>query len=171
MTLGGTFQLLSRNLLISIKECAEINGFVFIFRGISYTPPPSLGNTRANEVPLSALAPALSAAAGSAAVGVAGAPSSHVIEAHLAVQATIRSYQVRGHLAAQIDPLNISNLSVDAAKKLIIRSVQVQEQDLDTVFQLPATTWIGGTVRYFYRYFLFWPSEYFLSRFMIFMSE
>merc|ERR1719232_1288154 len=115
------------------------------FRGISYTPPPSLGNTRANEVSLSALAPALSAAAGSAAVGVAGAPSSHVIEAHLAVQATIRSYQVRGHLAAKIDPLNLSNMSIDAAKKLIIRSVQVQEQDLDTVFQLPSTTWIGGS--------------------------
>ena len=116
------------------------------FRGISYTPPPSLGNTRANEIPLSAIAPALSAAAGSAAVGVAGAPSSHVIEAHLAVQATIRSFQVRGHMAAKIDPLNIGNMSMDEAKKLIIRSVHVQEQDLDTVFQLPATTWIGGKV-------------------------
>merc|ERR1712223_1443158 len=62
------------------------------FRGMTYTPPPSLGNTRANEVPLSAIVPALSgvsAAAGSAAVG---APSSKVIDAHLAVQATIRSY-------------------------------------------------------------------------------
>ena len=46
------------------------------FRGVSYTPPPSLGNTKANEVPLSAIAPALSAAAGSPAVG---APSAHVI--------------------------------------------------------------------------------------------
>ena len=85
------------------------------FRGINYTPPPALGmylqfwksrhslfliifigNTRANEVPLSALAPAL---AGGAAVGGAGtAPSAKVIDAHLAVQTTIRSYQVRGHL-------------------------------------------------------------------------
>ena len=46
------------------------------FRGVAYTPPPSLGNTKANEVPLSAIAPALSAAAGSPAVG---APSAHVI--------------------------------------------------------------------------------------------
>ena len=46
------------------------------FRGISYTPPPSLGNTKANEVPLSAIAPALSAAAGSPAIG---APSTKVI--------------------------------------------------------------------------------------------
>ena len=102
------------------------------FRGINYTPPPSLGNTRANEVPLSAMLPALSgmAAAGSAAVGSSLSPSSHVIEAHLAVQATIRSYQVRGHLAAQIDPLGINNMSMDKAKKMIIRSTHVHESDL-----------------------------------------
>jgi len=114
------------------------------FRGINYTPPPSLGNTRANEIPLSAIVPALSgigAAAGSAAV----APSSQVIDAHLAVQATIRSYQVRGHLAAQTDPLHISNMSMDAAKKLIIRSVEVHQSDMDHVYQLPSTTFIGGT--------------------------
>ena len=76
---------------------------------------------------------------------------SPISDAHLAVQATIRSYQVRGHLAAKIDPLNLSNMSIDAAKKLIIRSVQVQESDLDTVFQLPATTWIGGNVRFIFQ--------------------
>merc|ERR1711988_1240348 len=114
------------------------------FRGINYTPPPSLGNTRANEVPLSAIVPAMAGAAvGSAAVGGA-APSAKVIDAHLAVQTTIRSYQVRGHLAASIDPLNLSNMPIDAAKKLIIRSVQVQEQDMDTAYQLPSTTFIGG---------------------------
>ena len=118
-------------------------------RGINYTPPPSLGNTRANEVPLSAIMPALSASAGVASVGVAsGGVASKVIDAHLAVQATIRSYQVRGHLAAQIDPLHINNMSKEAAAKLIIRSVSVQESDMDTVFQLPATTWIGGKVRF-----------------------
>ena len=105
---------------------------------------------RPNEVPLSAIAPALSAAAGTAAIGHAagavGAPSVKVIDSHLAVQATIRSYQVRGHLAAQTDPLNISNMSIEAAKKLIIRSVQLLDSDLDMVFQLPATTWIGGKV-------------------------
>merc|ERR550532_1504408 len=115
------------------------------FRGINYTPPPSLGNTRANEVPLSAIVPAMAGAAvGSAAVGVA-ASSAKVIDAHLAVQTTIRSYQVRGHLAASIDPLNINNMNKDEARKLIIRSAVVAEQDLDTVFQLPSTTWIGGT--------------------------
>merc|ERR550532_2054162 len=114
------------------------------FRGINYTPPPSLGNTRANEVPLSAIVPAMAGAAvGSAAVGVA-ASSAKVIDAHLAVQTTIRSYQVRGHLAASIDPLNINNMNKDEARKLIIRSAVVADADLDTVFQLPSTTWIGG---------------------------
>jgi mannose/fructose/N-acetylgalactosamine-specific phosphotransferase system component IIB len=50
-------------------------------------------------------------------------------------------------LAAQIDPLNINNMSQEAARKLIVRSVAVDESDMDTVFQLPATTWIGGSVR------------------------
>ena len=34
----------------------------------------------------------------------------------------------------------------EEAKKLIIRSVTVQDAEMDTVFQLPATTWIGGKV-------------------------
>ena len=58
----------------------------------------------------------------------------------------IRSYQVRGHLAAQTDPLHISNMTLDAAKKLIIRSTEVAEADMDTVYQLPSTTFIGGEV-------------------------
>merc|ERR1719411_305359 len=53
------------------------------FRGINYTPPPSLGNTRANEIPLSALVPqlagAVGASAGSAAVGLAS-PSAKAID-------------------------------------------------------------------------------------------
>merc|ERR1719348_1440937 len=82
--------------------------------------------------------------AGGAGVGVGGQASSQVIDAHLAVQGTIRSYQVRGHLAANIDPLGLNNMSMEAAKKMIIRSVTVDEKDLDTVFQLPKTTFIGG---------------------------
>merc|ERR1719412_85466 len=115
------------------------------FRGANYAAPPSLGNTNPNEIPLSAIAPALSAVSGGSMAAVGGAaPSSKTIEAHLAVQATIRSYQVRGHLAAQTDPLQISNMSMDAAKKLIIRSVEVHQSDMETVYQLPSTTWIGG---------------------------
>ena len=58
-----------------------------------------LGITKANEVPLAALAPALTASAGglAAAPGQVGQVSSSVIDAHLAVQTLIRSYQVRLH--------------------------------------------------------------------------
>jgi len=114
------------------------------FRGGSYTSPPSLGaSSRPNEVPLSSLLPGLASAGPGLAVG-GGQASSAVIDAHLAVQATIRSYQVRGHLAAQIDPLGLNNMDREQAKKMIIRSVTVDEKDLDTVFQLPKTTFIGG---------------------------
>jgi hypothetical protein len=35
-------------------------------------------------------------------------------------------------------------MTLDAAKKLIIRSTEVAEADMDTVYQLPSTTFIGG---------------------------
>lgn len=110
------------------------------FKGAAYTAPPSLGNTDPNQVPLSAFAGSM----GNVSLAETSKPSSKVIDAHLAVQATIRSYQVRGHLAAQIDPLNLNNMPKEEAKRLIIRSVQVHESDLDTQYQLPSTTWIGG---------------------------
>lgn len=40
----------------------------------------------------------------------------------------VRSYQVRGHLAAQIDPLGLNNMNPEEAKKMIIRSVTVEEK-------------------------------------------
>jgi len=113
------------------------------FKGGAYQAPPSLGaSSKPNEVPLASMLPGL---VGSGAMAGAAAPSSQVIDAHLAVQGTIRSYQVRGHLAAQIDPLGLNNMDKEQAKKMIIRSVTVDEKDLDTVFQLPKTTFIGGT--------------------------
>ena len=51
---------------------------------------------------------------------------------------------MRGHLAAQIDPLGLNNMDKKKAKEMIIRSVKVDEKDYDTEFQLPSTTWIGG---------------------------
>merc|ERR1719192_1080505 len=118
------------------------------FRGSAYQAPPSLGITKANEVPLAALAPALTASAGGlvAAPGQVGQVSSSVIDAHLAVQTLIRSYQVRGHMAAKIDPLGINNMSKEESDKLIFRSMDMEgmENNMDTVFQLPKTTYIGG---------------------------
>ena len=37
-------------------------------------------------------------------------------------------YQVRGHLAAQIDPLGLNNMDREQAKKMIVRSVTVEEK-------------------------------------------
>jgi len=124
------------------------------FRGGAYTAPPSLGSTtNPHETSLGALGGALPGLGG-------GAPSSTIIDAHLAVQGTIseerieamlatvgviRSYQVRGHLAAEIDPLGLNNMEREKAKKMIIRSVTVDQKDMDTVFQLPKTTFIGGS--------------------------
>jgi len=116
------------------------------FRSGAYQAPPSLGSSdRRNEVPLTSMLPSLLGQnMSSAPLVAAGEVSSDVIDAHLAVQGAIRSYQVRGHLAAQIDPLGINNMDTEEAKKMIIRSVTVDEKDLDTVFQLPKTTFIGG---------------------------
>ena len=121
------------------------------FKGSAYQAPPSLGLTKPNEVPLASIVPAL-AGMGSGAVsspGAIGTISPSIIEAHLAVQTIIRSYQVRGHLAAQIDPLGINNMTQEEARSLILRSMdmEMQEAHMDTVFQLPRTTWIGGKVK------------------------
>ena len=67
---------------------------------------------------------------------------------------------MRGHLAAQIDPIGLNNMDKKKAREMIIRwvmmmmmmimmihdvrSVKVDEKDYDTEFQLPSTTWIGG---------------------------
>jgi len=113
------------------------------FRGSAYQAAPGLGDsTRPNEVSLASMMPSLVGAG--AAVAGSAPPSAQVIDAHLAVQGTIRSYQVRGHLAAQIDPLGLNNMDRDEAREMIIRSVTIDEKDLDTVFQLPKTTYIGG---------------------------
>ena len=66
------------------------------FRGAGFQAPPGIGITKSNELPLSALAPALmgSSMVGAAGPGTSMGASTKVIEAHLAVQTCIRSYQV-----------------------------------------------------------------------------
>merc|ERR1719228_3187566 len=101
------------------------------FRGGTYQAPPSLGDSsKPNEVSLASMMPGLVAGGGGQALAGGGQASSAVIDAHLAVQGTIRSYQVRGHLAAQIDPLGLNNMDREQARKMIIRSVTVDEKDL-----------------------------------------
>lgn len=104
--------------------------------GQAYQRPPSLASV--NQ-------------AASAVTSPAAAPVSHisdtkVIDDHLAVQTVIRSYQVRGHHVAKLDPLGISSadLNPDIPPELMVATYHLEEQDLDRKFQLPPTTYIGG---------------------------
>ncbi|XP_050306620.1 2-oxoglutarate dehydrogenase complex component E1 isoform X4 [Anthonomus grandis grandis] len=130
--------------------------------GAGYSAPPSLAPPRKNEVPLGAVIPSLGA---SGALGASGI-SEKIIDDHLAVQAIIRSYQIRGHHIAKLDPLGINEADLDdqTPQELIYKNYnfdrpsrtyseelrrQVQEfmrheNDMDRVFKLPSTTFIGG---------------------------
>ncbi|ESO00011.1 hypothetical protein HELRODRAFT_192693 [Helobdella robusta] len=69
-----------------------------------------------------------------------------LIDDHLAVQAIIRSFQVRGHNVAELDPLGISEADLDPSDvpELRVTNYRLGEPDMDRVFQLPPTTYIGG---------------------------
>ncbi|CAB3372874.1 Hypothetical predicted protein [Cloeon dipterum] len=130
--------------------------------GQAYQSPPSLALPGRNEAPLSSLAPFLG---GSSALG--GQVDEKIIDDHLAVQAIIRSYQIRGHHIAKLDPLGISSADLDdrippellynhySFDKLPastsysdlerkVAALMSQERDMDRVFKLPSTTYIGG---------------------------
>ncbi|XP_058799660.1 2-oxoglutarate dehydrogenase complex component E1 isoform X4 [Phymastichus coffea] len=113
--------------------------------GLAYQQPPSLAPSY-NQVPLNSLLPL----GGGAAIG---APvNEKIIDDHLAVQAIIRSYQARGHLVADLDPLGIMRTDLIhthyAARKgspeQVLRQYMLEESDMDRVFKLPSTTFIGG---------------------------
>ncbi|KYB27599.1 putative 2-oxoglutarate dehydrogenase E1 component DHKTD1 homolog, mitochondrial-like Protein [Tribolium castaneum] len=160
--------------------------------GAGYQSPPSLAPLGRNEVPATSFLPAL------AGVGGTGAVSEKVIDDHLAVQAIIRSYQARGHLVAQLDPLGImygdrtttisdrkgsppdeitrqhklgttrqntmsrfnirghhiaklDPLGINSAdlddrtpQELLYSHYSFEDDDMDRVFKLPSTTFIGG---------------------------
>ncbi|KAM6956511.1 LOW QUALITY PROTEIN: 2-oxoglutarate dehydrogenase-like, mitochondrial [Aplochiton taeniatus] len=74
-----------------------------------------------------------------------------VVEDHLAVHTLIRAYQIRGHHAAQLDPLGILEADLDSfVPSDLITTIDklafygLHEDDLDKTFQLPSTTFIGG---------------------------
>ncbi|XP_044268537.1 2-oxoglutarate dehydrogenase, mitochondrial-like isoform X2 [Tribolium madens] len=114
--------------------------------GAGYQSPPSLAPLGRNEVPVTSFLPALGGATGT------GAVSDKVIDDHLAVQAIIRSYQARGHLVAQLDPLGIMygdrTTTISDRKGSppdeITRQHKLEDDDMDRVFKLPSTTFIGG---------------------------
>uniref|UniRef100_A0A8D3CI18 2-oxoglutarate dehydrogenase complex component E1 n=1 Tax=Scophthalmus maximus TaxID=52904 RepID=A0A8D3CI18_SCOMX len=75
-----------------------------------------------------------------------------LVQDHLAVQSLIRAYQIRGHHVAQLDPLGIMDADLDSCVPTdIITSSDklgfygLDESDLDKVFRLPTTTFIGGS--------------------------
>ncbi|XP_072940890.1 2-oxoglutarate dehydrogenase complex component E1 isoform X3 [Epargyreus clarus] len=110
--------------------------------GVAYTSPPNLAPYSKNEVPLTSLVPA----AGGMPSIAAGSPiNEKIIDDHLAVQAIIRSYQIRGHHIANLDPLEIANhkLAGKNPREVIHNSYRFDEADMDRVFKLPSTTFIG----------------------------
>uniref|UniRef100_A0A4W6E122 2-oxoglutarate dehydrogenase complex component E1 n=1 Tax=Lates calcarifer TaxID=8187 RepID=A0A4W6E122_LATCA len=72
-----------------------------------------------------------------------------LVEDHLAVQSLIRAYQVMGHHNALLDPLGISCVNFDDAPVNTgfqdVGFYGLDETDLDKVFRLPTTTFIGGS--------------------------
>ncbi|KAL9905480.1 2-oxoglutarate dehydrogenase-like, mitochondrial isoform 3-T5 [Glossina fuscipes fuscipes] len=117
------------------------------FRSNTYCGPPNLAPIQPNTLPMTAFA-GMSAPAGVA-------PDSKTIDDHLAVQAIIRSYQSRGHLASELDPLGILTVEKTVGKDGLTRRANEDvlrqhsgflfgEQDMDRKFKLPSTTYIGG---------------------------
>ncbi|CAB0045182.1 unnamed protein product [Trichogramma brassicae] len=101
--------------------------------GLAYQAPPSLGS----EIALGSIMPAF----GGSQLGHAPI-SEKVIDDHLAVQAIIRSYQIRGHHIAKLDPLGINAADLDDRhpQELLYNYYSFEESDMDRVFKLPSTT-------------------------------
>ncbi|XP_021944060.1 2-oxoglutarate dehydrogenase, mitochondrial isoform X2 [Folsomia candida] len=117
--------------------------------GEAYIRPPSgLAPPEHNTLPLSAFGGGTGLVPVPMGGGVRSSTpiSEKIIDDHLAVQAIIRSYQIRGHNIAHLDPLGISSADLDEGipLELIYKSYSFEEKDMDRVFKLPATTFIGG---------------------------
>ncbi|KAA3678478.1 uncharacterized protein DEA37_0007214, partial [Paragonimus westermani] len=79
--------------------------------GEAYVTPPTLGQRFAFPTQVPIPTP----------VSTAIKPDIKMIEDHLAVQSIIRSYQVRGHLAADLDPLGITSPSDGTARYIVYK--------------------------------------------------
>ncbi|XP_043592395.1 2-oxoglutarate dehydrogenase, mitochondrial isoform X5 [Bombus pyrosoma] len=108
--------------------------------GLAYQAPPSLAPSH-NQVPLGALLP-LGGGTQLSQIPV----NEKIIDDHLAVQAIIRSYQIRGHHIAKLDPLGINSADLDDRhpQELLYNHYSFEESDMDRIFKLPSTTFIGG---------------------------
>ncbi|XP_020628444.1 2-oxoglutarate dehydrogenase, mitochondrial-like isoform X2 [Orbicella faveolata] len=103
--------------------------------GQAYQPPPILGQM-AGMVATRQTVPS----------AVDQSTINSLVSDHLAVYSLIRCYQIRGHNKAQLDPLGIlqADLSDSIPADLSLEYWGLGEADLDKVFQLPNTTYIGG---------------------------
>ncbi|XP_034189454.1 oxoglutarate dehydrogenase Nc73EF isoform X4 [Osmia lignaria lignaria] len=129
--------------------------------GAAYQAPPSLAPSH-NQIPLGALLP-LGGGSQLSQVPI----NEKIIDDHLAVQAIIRSYQIRGHHIAKLDPLGINSADLDDRhpQELLynyysfgnrarttysqelqyrVAALMKKESDMDRIFKLPSTTFIGG---------------------------
>jgi 2-oxoglutarate dehydrogenase E1 component len=76
-------------------------------------------------------------------------PEEKLVEDHLKLYALIRSYQIRGHKKASLDPLAISK-SLDVTSETHVPAdltpefYNFTEEDMSREFKLPKTTFIGG---------------------------
>ncbi|XP_046456292.1 2-oxoglutarate dehydrogenase, mitochondrial-like isoform X8 [Daphnia pulex] len=105
--------------------------------GQAYQAPPSLAVPGRHEIPITALVPQMSMSGVSTGLPI----DEKIIDDHLAVQAIIRSYQIRGHFGASLDPIQIEGPK-DLNERLK-RETHLEEKDMDRIFKLPATTYIG----------------------------
>lgn len=127
--------------------------------GVGYQAPPSLSVPRPNEAYISTTSTLSSGGGGG------GVVNEKAIDDHLSVQAIIRSYQIRGHHIAKLDPLGINSADLDerTSSDLLLTnyfdnssrtySEQLRQQvkelaktetDMERQFKLPSTTYIGG---------------------------
>ncbi|XP_050309598.1 2-oxoglutarate dehydrogenase complex component E1-like [Anthonomus grandis grandis] len=113
----------------------------------SGTTPTLFSSTPSAAPPLLASAPAVATADASSAS----------IEEHMHVQAIIRSYQVRGHLVARLDPLedmfDVKDKTTSYSEKYgqyppeVIRYHRLDANMLNNTYTLPPSTKIGGDQR------------------------
>uniref|UniRef100_A0A0P4Z4B0 2-oxoglutarate dehydrogenase, mitochondrial n=1 Tax=Daphnia magna TaxID=35525 RepID=A0A0P4Z4B0_9CRUS len=89
------------------------------------------------EIPVTALVPQFTSSGVSTGLPI----DEKIIDDHLAVQAIIRSYQIRGHFGAFLDPIQIEGPK-DLNERLK-QETHLEEKDMDRGFKLPATTYIG----------------------------
>ena len=72
-------------------------------------------------------------------------PDERLIEDHLKLYALIRSFQMKGHRKASLDPLGRSlDVTNERIMDLFPQFYHFSEDDLCREFRLPATTFIGG---------------------------